>query len=137
MRILKRGVDLLKPGGTICYSTCSLNPIEDEAVVASILNLYDGSLELCDVSNRLDGLKRCKGISQWKVCHGSCPDKTSIVYSKFDEVPEGTKGIEASMFPPDNVERLGLDKCMRVLPHHQDTGGFFICLLKKKKLDVS
>ena len=36
-RIFQRGLQLLKVGGKLTYSTCSLNPIEDEAVVASML----------------------------------------------------------------------------------------------------
>jgi len=32
-----RGLELLKVGGKISYSTCSLNPIEDEAVIAAVL----------------------------------------------------------------------------------------------------
>jgi 16S rRNA C967 or C1407 C5-methylase (RsmB/RsmF family) len=36
-RILYRGLQLLKVGGKISYSTCSLNPVEDEAVVAAAL----------------------------------------------------------------------------------------------------
>ena len=35
--IALRGVNLLEVGGLLCYSTCTLNPIEDEAVVAAIL----------------------------------------------------------------------------------------------------
>ena len=26
------------------------------------------------------------------------------------------------------------DRCMRLLPHQQDTGGFFVAVLEKKKL---
>jgi tRNA (cytosine34-C5)-methyltransferase len=26
------------------------------------------------------------------------------------------------------------ERCMRILPHHQDTGGFFVAVLQKKKL---
>ena len=46
IRILERGLQLLKVGGKISYSTCSLNPIEDEAVVASILKTFKGKVEL-------------------------------------------------------------------------------------------
>lgn len=49
------------------YSTCSLNPIEDEAIVAHMLRIFKGSLELVDVSNKLVDLKRTSGVSTWKV----------------------------------------------------------------------
>ena len=35
--VARRMARLVKPGGHLLYSTCSLNPVEDEAVVAAIL----------------------------------------------------------------------------------------------------
>jgi 16S rRNA C967 or C1407 C5-methylase (RsmB/RsmF family) len=49
------------------YSTCSFNPIENEAVVAEVLRLSNGALELMDVSQELKGLKRKPGLKTWKV----------------------------------------------------------------------
>eukprot|EP00976_Prorocentrum_cordatum_P103500 1193498-Prorocentrum_minimum.AAC.1 len=50
VRIAMRGAALLKVGGVMVYSTCSLNPTENEAVVAQILALSKGALTLenCD-----------------------------------------------------------------------------------------
>jgi hypothetical protein len=34
------------------------------------------------------------------------------------------------MFPGD-ASPLHLERCMRILPHHDDTGGFFVAVLQK------
>ena len=68
MKILVRGLELLSPGGRIVYSTCSMNPIEDEAVVAETIRKSEGAVHLIDVSSCLPGLKRSPGLTTWKVC---------------------------------------------------------------------
>ena len=49
------------------YSTCTFNPIEDEAVVAELLVRCGGSLQLLDVSTQLPELKRLPGKRKWRV----------------------------------------------------------------------
>lgn len=66
-RILWHGASLLAVGGRLVYSTCSLNPVEDEAVIANLLVLANGALKLVDVSKELPQLRRSPGISEWKV----------------------------------------------------------------------
>ena len=39
-RILKRGLELLAVGGRLVYSTCSLSPLEDEAVITRMLLVF-------------------------------------------------------------------------------------------------
>ena len=54
LKIALRAAQLLKVGGRLVrYSTCTFNPIEDEAVVAAMLKDCDGALELLDVSKEL------------------------------------------------------------------------------------
>ncbi|VDK29367.1 unnamed protein product [Gongylonema pulchrum] len=101
------------------YSTCSLNPVEDEAVIASLLRSADGALELVDVSEQLPELKRKPGLS-----------------NKFEDIDsEQRRSFTSSMFPPneEEMQKFHLERCFRVLPHMQDTGGFFIAVLKKTK----
>lgn len=44
--LLFRGLDVLKVGGKLSYSTCSLNPIENEAVVAAALKQFGTKIRL-------------------------------------------------------------------------------------------
>jgi 16S rRNA C967 or C1407 C5-methylase (RsmB/RsmF family) len=62
-------LELLKIGGKLSYSTCSLNPIENESVVAAVLKEFKGSVELvvADTDLKKSGFKFRKGIKEWEV----------------------------------------------------------------------
>ena len=49
VRIAQRGLEMLKVGGKMVYSTCSMSPIEDEAVVAALLKKCKGSVRLVNI----------------------------------------------------------------------------------------
>lgn len=76
LSIALNGARLAKVGGYICYSTCSMNPIENEAVVAEILRSADGSLELVDKRPDMPGIVARPGWTSWKVMGESESRKT-------------------------------------------------------------
>lgn len=62
--ILERGLFLLRPGGRLVYSTCSLNPVENEQVIEEVLSkLGPNEYQLLDLSSHLPDLQRRPGIS--------------------------------------------------------------------------
>ena len=65
--IALNGCRLTKVGGYMCYSTCSMNPIENEAAVAQILREAEGAVELVDRRPDLPGLRARPGWSTWRV----------------------------------------------------------------------
>ena len=129
LNIARRGVELVREGGTMAYSSCSINQVENEAVIAQLLREAGPGLELVDMRGRFPGLEWYPGLHHWRVF-----DNNSREYEKMDEVPEHLMTqIRPEMFPPSEseVERFRLDKCMRFLPHLNDDGGFFVAILKK------
>ncbi|XP_059643062.1 uncharacterized protein LOC132284937 [Cornus florida] len=172
VQIAMRGLALLKVGGRMVYSTCSMNPVENEAVVAEILRRCGGSVELLDVSSELPQLVRRPGLKKWKV-----RDKGIWLASYKDVSKFRRDGIIASMFPSgvnyvdasrddhdtvlgerhdgagngnsenglqltensvastvvldEEVSSLPLERCMRIVPHDQNTGAFFISVFHK------
>jgi multisite-specific tRNA:(cytosine-C5)-methyltransferase len=57
-------------------------------------------------------------------------DYDSVLNAKKESGDEGLERLSESMFPPKND--LPLDRAIRVYPHQQDTGAFFIAVLEKK-----
>lgn len=115
-KILKRGIQLLAKGGRLVYSTCSLNPMENEAVIAEALR---NNKDIRLIKTELPGLISRPGLKTWKVIR---KDGTEV--SKGEDAKYGD-----DLFPPS--EEMNLEDCIRVYPHLQNTGGFFITVLEK------
>ncbi|CAJ1401750.1 unnamed protein product [Effrenium voratum] len=119
LQIALRAAALLKPGGVMSYSTCSFNPLENEAVVAALLERTHGALEL-QAAPQLSGLPVRPGLSTWTV-------------EDLAGVPKRERRrFRCSMWPPA-ASKFPLERCVRCLPFLANTGGFFVALLKKVK----
>ena len=157
LAILKRSLELVKAGGYVCYSTCSLNPVEDEAVVAAVLVAFGDAIKLVDITNlkkRQNWIHR-PGIHSWKVADYMEVESTADRAgqrrddddgSDSDDVPNLTwyetfedakkvdmEGAVATMWSDNDTKCLPLERCARLLPQDFDSGGFFLALLQKLK----
>jgi hypothetical protein len=105
-------VQLLKVGGRMVYSTCSFNPIENEATVAEILRVCKGAMKLVDVSNEIPHLKRRKGMTNWIVFDVEGNEIPSFEQMDPNMVQVQHAVIKRSLFPPsaDEASVFNLDR---------------------------
>lgn len=124
-RIAFRGAQLTAVGGRLVYSTCSFNPVENEAVVATLLEKCLGALRLVDVSSKLPLLKRKPGLKMWTICN----KKGELVA----DAQAGGDQFAKTCFPrsAEESDKMHLERCLRLYPHMQDTGGFFVAVFEK------
>ncbi|KAK3273882.1 hypothetical protein CYMTET_17904 [Cymbomonas tetramitiformis] len=132
LQIAIRAIGLLKVGGLMTYSTCSFNPLENEAVVAALLARGTGAIELVPASHLLQGFDARPGLSTWVVM-----DENLNALPSYDAalraLPKARHcRFRDSMWPPQaGTSDMHLDRCLRLYPHLMNTGGFFIALLRK------
>ena len=108
-------------------------------------NLIDCTdVYLVDVSDQLPRLLRDPGLTTWTVCQ-----KTGEPISMEDALKSAQK-LPETLFPPNNdFDVVQLTKwynvhpylllittSMRLLPYHQNTGGFFVAVFEKKPNEV-
>eukprot|EP00347_Sterkiella_histriomuscorum_P014872 403359204 len=146
--ILERAFKMLKKGGRLVYSTCSFNPIENEAVVAAALSRHIKQMELVDVSSEVSPhLKYRPGLVNWRVYHRAKGKRIPEAwYESYDKVQNiQRKIVKETMFTdtytmfnnePDRTDDmkndpLNLRRCMRFFPHDDNQGGFFVAVFTK------
>lgn len=117
--LLNRAVDLLRPGGRVVYSTCSLDPVENEAVISQILQRR-GDVRLTDCSEMMEGVSIQEGLQSW-------------IPTDDDMQPlEGNPWAH----PPSKEISEKLSRCVRVRGHMMDAGGFFLATIEKKHVQI-
>ena len=111
LRLALRAIALLRVGGCLAYSTCSLNPAEDEAVVAELLRRCHGAVQVVDVRSgeTLDGdttndvhaaaSKSRPGICDWPV-YASMPGEEEGAPATLVVPEKSSRGFPPSLWPP-------------------------------------
>ena len=117
--LLLRAIKVARSGASIVYSTCSLDPIENEAVIARILE-QEQDVEIEEISKeQLKGLSYQNGMKEWVV-------------------------LDDNMDPIDNSEfntslnpkiMKSLNRCIRIHQDDSGHGGFFVAKLRVKRTD--
>ena len=94
--LLRKAVQLCRPGGRIVYSTCTFAPEENETVIEDMIGQF-GTESVRLLSPSVERFRCSEGLREW----------------------QGER-FHASM-----------SRTLRVWPHHNDTGGFFLAMMEK------
>jgi len=115
--LLSRAIQLTKPGGRVVYSTCSLDPIENEAVVARVVAC--GKVRVVPRGDSLSSVPSKPGMENWPLLN----DRGELdIESEFEEY----------LHPPkDKAVSSQLSDCLRVWNDEIGGGGFFLAVLER------
>ncbi|KAH0571794.1 Sun/nucleolar protein family protein [Spironucleus salmonicida] len=112
-QILTRGLQLLKVGGKLVYSTCSMNPLENEAVVSAILQSFGSSVRVVPNATKFASA----GFSAWKVLDEDLKIDQNLLPSFYAPTSESVKNQ--------------LMQTSRFYPWKTNSGGFYVAIFEK------
>ena len=123
--IASRGAQLLRPGGMMVYSTCSIDPVENEAVIAELVRKCPW-MEVVEIDeSNVEGLVWHQGLTSWVPLDEN---------GKVPEQPQDVPFFDDRYMPPSEQELLAaLPKTRRLYPQDNNTGGFYVALLRHRE----
>ena len=115
--LLSRAIELTKPGGRVVYSTCSLDPIENEAVVARVV--AGGKVRVVPCGDSLSGVPSKPGMANWPLLNDR------------GELDTESESEEYLLPTEDKAVSSQLIDCLRVWNDEIGGGGFFLAVLER------
>ncbi|GIS48254.1 MAG: hypothetical protein Ct9H90mP21_1610 [Methanobacteriota archaeon] len=115
--LLSRAIELTKPGGRVVYSTCSLDPIENEAVVARVV--AGGKVRVVPCGDSLSGVPSKPGMANWPLLNDR------------GELDTESESEEYLLPTKDKTVSSQLNDCLRVWNDEIGGGGFFLAVLER------
>lgn len=101
-------------------------------------------MSVVDVSDMLPELVRRPGMTEWSVIDNTLspaphPDDAEATV-KFEEAfpdKRQRKVWSPTLWPNGKEAERGLERSLRIYPHLQDTGAFFVCVLQKAGVNAA
>jgi hypothetical protein len=81
----------------------------------------EGDSPVTDATDQLKGLEKCLAMGMTQ-------------FHSYSEIPENLrKKYKEFIFPPtaEEISWMHLERCLRCLPQDEDTGGFFVCAMRR------
>ena len=144
VELLEKAVGMVRPGGRVVYSTCSLDPVENEAVVCEVLR-RNPWLEVARIDEAIRRIPQLSpGLPHWPV-----RPLRPLLPSAATEDRRGSDGEGGAEVVPDDDSEAGpgslqppvevglreaMAECGRIWPNDDPTGlvgGFFFAVLRQ------
>lgn len=144
--LLNRASSLLRERGQLVYSTCSIDPIENEAVVAEFLRTNPTFSIVENISKYFGQHVFESGKRTWPLLDNTCSSILSAEqwletrHSRVEMLPPEEDYINLAgrrTSPKHETEiQQSLDHCLRLWPDSKNTGGFFVAKFVKNSTDT-
>ena len=126
--LIRTAARLLRPGGRMVYSTCTFNPAEDEAIIASLLEEYPQFKVVRPASLPVMAGRVCSETDRSGAGWGAAFGLSSGLGTQTVRGLLEMQQLPVSWTDDDRMQ-AAFDQCLRIWPHRAGGEGHFAALL--------